>query len=612
MPRKPYGRIAPTMTARPLPLERSLAHLSPRVAAEFHPTRNGDLSAEALTNSSNKKVWWRCAQGHEWEAAVNNRTKPNKPTGCPYCSGRFPIPGVNDLASQRPDIAEQWHPTKNGAITPEQSTAVSGIKRWWVCEQGHQWQATVASRTSGNTGCPSCSGRKPVPGVNDLATTHPDVAAQWHPTKNGKVTPQEVSAGSDFEAWWTCDRHAGAEWQNKVHSQVISKHGCPQCAIESRVALRRVPKAGRSLAEVRPDLAPQWNPELNGGRQAHEVAAQANGKFWWTCQSGHTYQQYISGRTTRDYGCPQCNAGRATSKPEGEIQQVLESLGLDVVRNAKGLMTSHPQREIDVYVPSKKFAVEYHGLFWHSEGRIPRKYHAEKTQLCAAEGIRLFQVWEDDWRDRREIVIRGLAHRLGVTENLPAVLPELPEYYSQRIGARQCKIVQVHKHDAKDFLLKNHIQGAVPGSVYLGLVDRENRLRALLVLRWKSADFTSVAYLDRYATAGSVAGGFTRLLKYAVRAYSIREVITFADLSLSDGGLYESNGFTLDSILAPDYMYVVDKRRVHKFNYRLKRFREDESLIYVDGLSEAQLAALNGLMRVWDSGKARWVWRSSQ
>src|SRR5690606_39095223 len=134
----------------------------------------------------------------------------------------------------------------------------------------------------------------------------------------GKVTPQEVSAGSDFEAWWTCDMHAGAEWQNKVHSQVISKHGCPQCAIESRVTLRRVPKAGRSLAEVRPDLAPQWHPELNGGRQAHEVAAQANGKFWWTCENGHTYQQYISGRTTCDYGCPQCNAGRATSKPEGE------------------------------------------------------------------------------------------------------------------------------------------------------------------------------------------------------------------------------------------------------------------------------------------------------
>lgn len=88
-------------------------------------------------------------------------------------------------------------------------------------------------------------------------------------------------------------------------------------------------------------------------------------------------------------------------------------------------------------------------------------------------------------------------------------------------------------------------------------------------------------------------------------------VYTFSDHCVSDGGLYEQNGFVVDKVLPPDYMYVVGNRREHKFRYRLKRFREDPNLVYQDGISERELAKLNGLRRVWDAGKTRWLLRWS-
>ena len=94
------------------------------------------------------------------------------PSGCPYCAGKQAWPGENDLASQRPDLLDQWHPTKNLPMTPERVTVGGHFKAWWVCEQGHEWQAIVKSRTLGGCGCPVCADRVLLQGINDLATTH--------------------------------------------------------------------------------------------------------------------------------------------------------------------------------------------------------------------------------------------------------------------------------------------------------------------------------------------------------------------------------------------------------------------------------------------------------
>ena len=170
---------------------------------QWHPVKNGPLTPRQVSYGSRQKIWWLCPKGHEWQAAVYTRTKGS---GCPYCAGKQAWPGENDLASQRPDLLEQWHPTKNLPIIPERVTVGSHFKAWWVCEQGHQWQAIVKSRTLGGCGCPICADRVLLQGNNDLATTHPELAKQWHPTKNSDLTPRNVVAGNSRKVWWQIGR----------------------------------------------------------------------------------------------------------------------------------------------------------------------------------------------------------------------------------------------------------------------------------------------------------------------------------------------------------------------------------------------------------------------
>ena len=113
---------------------------------------NGPLTAADITYGSKRKVWWRCAKGHEWQASAGSRTI--KDTGCPVCAGKRVCPGENDLASLFPKFAVQWHREKNGALRPEQVTPNSNRRVWWRCSLGHEWQAVVAARTSNGSGCP--------------------------------------------------------------------------------------------------------------------------------------------------------------------------------------------------------------------------------------------------------------------------------------------------------------------------------------------------------------------------------------------------------------------------------------------------------------------------
>ena len=173
-------------------------------------------------------AWWVCEKGHEWRAQVKSRVAG---CGCPVCANREIRPTENGLAAQYPQLAAQWHPTKNGALTPEEVTPYANRRVWWRCEKGHDYQAAIAARTRGS-GCPYCAGRKVLPGFNDLATVATDIAKQWHTTLNGVLTPQMVTAGSHRKVWWECK--SGHVWKAAVYSRTgPQKCGCPVCAGKS-------------------------------------------------------------------------------------------------------------------------------------------------------------------------------------------------------------------------------------------------------------------------------------------------------------------------------------------------------------------------------------------
>ena len=153
---------------------------------------NGYLMPYQVTPGSGKKVWWRCSRGHEWEASPNNRTKGR---GCPYCAGKKASKECN-LAVKHPELTKEWHPTRNGDLTPDQVTPSSGKKVWWRCSQGHECEASPDGR-AGGTGCPDCYNEKrgeilrkaALQLVGSLADRNPELAREWHPTKNGTLKP---------------------------------------------------------------------------------------------------------------------------------------------------------------------------------------------------------------------------------------------------------------------------------------------------------------------------------------------------------------------------------------------------------------------------------------
>lgn len=259
---------------------------------------NGTLTPQSIPYGSKRKVWWTCEKGHRWQATVTARTSDH--TGCPVCAGKRPDPGVNDLATLFPHLAQQWDAAGNGSLTPDQVLPGSHRKVWWQCSEGHRWQAIVKSRVSG-TGCPVCQHRALAAGETDLATRFPDLAAQWHPSRNGPLTPRDVFPGTQRKVWWQCEK--GHVWQARVSSRAQRGAGCPFCAG------KQILPGENDLATLFPAVAREWHPARNGELRPEEVSPYSNRKVWWQCPQGHAYQAVVAGRTAGRSGCPYC-AGR--------------------------------------------------------------------------------------------------------------------------------------------------------------------------------------------------------------------------------------------------------------------------------------------------------------
>ncbi len=203
----------------------SLEDVRPDLLSEWDYEKNTDIQPNQIAPKSNRKVWWKCENGHQWYATVVNRT--NLGRGCPYCSNQIPVVGENDLQTLYPEISAQWHPTKNGKLTPRDVTAGSKRKIWWICDKGHEYASIVKSRVSSGHGCPYCSNKAVLSGFNDLETTHPDIAKEWDLSQNQGLLPSMVSYGSGKKVWWKCqfDHSYQATVYNRVNGE-----GCPICS----------------------------------------------------------------------------------------------------------------------------------------------------------------------------------------------------------------------------------------------------------------------------------------------------------------------------------------------------------------------------------------------
>ena len=262
---------------RVLPGFNDLATTNPGLAKEAFNWNPQDYSA-----GSDVKVNWKCPEGHIFESVIHSRAL--RGSGCPYCTGRKVLVGFNDLATTHPHLIKEvdgWDPTL--------VIAGSSKKYDWICENGHRWNATLNNRTGKKpAGCAVCTNKRIIPGINDLATTHPDVARKadgWDPTT--------VTFGSGVRRNWKCA--LGHKWSVPTHSQA-KFNGCPVCS--NKIVL----VGFNDLATTHPEIARQaagWNPR--------EVMAGSDKKRLWECSIGHTWVVSPEARTYKNSGCPVCS-----------------------------------------------------------------------------------------------------------------------------------------------------------------------------------------------------------------------------------------------------------------------------------------------------------------
>lgn len=271
------------VVAKKLP---TLDVFSPKLASEWNYEKNGDLRPDQIHANRDLNVWWRCTTDptHEWQAGVGDRAR--RGNGCPICAGQL-ADKTNSLATLRPELAGEWHPTKNGTLTPDLVTLGSAKKVWWQCSKNkkHEWKSAVLNRTrGGGTGCPICAGGFAGDDPS-LAARHPKIAAQWHKTKNGKLTPHDVTPGTPRKVWWQCDKNPNHVWETQIKNRVFLNSGCPMCRVGWTVQAIRgfVDSLKTHISTFTPAelyVLFQQNGLLSGDRKSQAfVDALATGRF---------------------------------------------------------------------------------------------------------------------------------------------------------------------------------------------------------------------------------------------------------------------------------------------------------------------------------------------
>lgn len=261
-------------------MSNSLSVVHPELIVEWSK-KNLPLTPDGITFGSNKVVWWKGSCGHEWQTSVKARSKGEK---CPICSGARAVAGINDLSTMKPGLASEW--SKKNEIKPTEVTVGSHKKVIWKCRLGHEWTASVKSRSINGSGCPYCSHNKVLVGFNDLATVVPKVADEW--SEKNEKKPTEVTAFANRKAWWKC-RDCDYEW-NTLISTRSGGSKCPCCSGYTFI------KGRNDLKTTHPEIAEEWS-EKNYLLQPDEVNAKSRKNVWWHCKKcGNEWKSVINAR----------------------------------------------------------------------------------------------------------------------------------------------------------------------------------------------------------------------------------------------------------------------------------------------------------------------------
>jgi len=312
----------------------------------------------------------------------------------------------------------------------------------------------------------------------------------------------------------------------------------------------------------------------------------------FVCDKGHLNATQLC-NWWRDLRCGKCS-GNGTSNAEQEVYSFVS----EYVNAVNGSRKVISPRQLDIYIPEDNLAIEFNGIYYHSELRgTDPKYHLNKTEECKSKGIELIHVFEDEWLYKQEIVKSILLNKFNKIEN--------------KIYARKCSIKEVDCKTKDKFLEENHIQGTCVSSTSLGLFYEEGLVSIMTFGKRKITGESPKTEMLRFCNKiyTSVVGGADRLFKHYVKEYSPEEeVVSYADRRWFSGKMYETLGFELDHVSGPNYWYIVQGHREHRVKYQKHKL---SSLLenFNSTKTEWQNMQDHGFNRIWDCGNLVYKWR---
>lgn len=275
---------------------------------------------------------------------------------------------------------------------------------------------------------------------------------------------------------------------------------------------------------------------------------------------------------------------------EIEVGNLLESLSVNFETKNRKILDG---LELDYYLPDYNLAIECNGIFWHSELFKPKKYHLEKTIKCLEKGIRLIHIWEDDWKNKKEIIISIILNKLNKIEN--------------KIWARKCEIREVDTEEYKKFLNKNHAQGFASSSYNIGLYYNQE-LVSLMTFGWRRTNNKREYELIRFCNKlnYNIIGSASKLFNYFLKQNKeVDQIVSWADISLFSGDLYEKLGFTKEQLSSPNYFWVVDGVRRHRYNFSKRKLVNQG---FDKNLTEVEIMNNRGYYRIFSTGQQKWIY----
>ena len=371
------------------------------------------------------------------------------------------------------------------------------------------------------------------------------------------------------------------------NNHLSRKSGCPKCAGKGMTTSEFIVKS----IDVHKGKFTCDRTRYTKIKDHVTITCEKHGDFTQTAES------HLIGR-----GCKQCWYESSSSHGENELASWVASIGVPVIRNDRKRIGL----EIDIL--SGNIGIEYNGCYWHSHRVIRSDQHKLKRVAAESAGIRIIFVWDFDWIHKRNIVERMIMSALGSTDN-------------SRISARRCTITEITGNQANMFYARNHIQGPCRGAVVnIALVHEDDIVASMSFTRGGARRGRSEDWeLARYATSAIVRGGASKLFSAFRKRYNPVAVWSYSDTQHFSGALYPTIGFEIDEELPPDYRIIHPyKMKVwHKSSWQRSKIParlnelgiDDHFCPEKDPRTEFQMHDVARVLRIYDAGKIRWVWR---